>query len=396
MTTSAPPAAVVTDIDPWSDEVLQDPFPTFKKLRDLGPAAYLSKWDLWFVGRYDVVRAYLKDWQTFASGRGVGMNEIANEIFEGAVIAVDPPQHTATRKVFTDRLGPRQLKEVAETIDQRAHELVDSLLERGTFDAVTDLAQDLPTQIIMDLIGWPMEGRSELLSWADGSFNVTGPKNERMYSSLPRFEGLFKYVTEVATPANLIPGSFGASIYEAADRGEIPREHAVPLLLGYATAALDTTINSIGTGVWLFATHPEQWDAVRNDHSLINDAFNEILRYDPPVHYFSRVATRNVDMGEGVVIPEGARVAHSYAAANRDERHYPDPDRFDVFRRPSDHLAFDFGVHSCPGQSLAKLETHAVFRALAEKVTRIELNGETPRTLNNINRGFASIPVRVS
>lgn len=395
MTTIAPPACIVSDIDLWSDDVLKNPFPAFKQLRDLGPTAYMRKWDMWFVGRYDVLRSYLKDWQTFVSGQGVGMNQTANRMLVGALVSTDPPQHTAARKVFTDRLGPRQLTEVAKTIDSRAHQLVDTLLQRGTFDAVTDLAQDLPIHIIMDLIGWPDEGRSELLSWVDGTFNVNGPPNDYMYSAIPRVESLVKYVSEVATPDNLIPGSFGASIYEAVDRGDIPREQTVVLLVGYAAGAFDTTINSIGTGVWLLATHPEQWELLRSDPSLVKDAYNEILRYDTPVHHFSRVASRDVDMG-GIIIPRGARVAHSYASANRDERHYPDPDRFDITRRPSDHLAFDLGVHSCPGQSLARLEAHAIFTALAEKVSHIELAGDTTRKLNNITRGFERIPVRVT
>jgi cytochrome P450 len=111
--------------------------------------------------------------------------------------------------------------------------------------------------------------------------------------------------------------------------------------------------------------------------------------------YFSRVTTRDVDLGEVVVIPQSARVLHSYGAANRDERHFPRPDEFDVRRRALDHLAFSYGTHACAGQGLARLEAEAVFRALAQRVTGIELAGEPVRALNNITRGFAHVPVRV-
>jgi cytochrome P450 len=160
-------------------------------------------------------------------------------------------------------------------------------------------------------------------------------------------------------------------------------------------AAFDTTISTIASGMWLFATNPDQWDAVRADPSLVPNAVTEIVRLESPIQYFSRVTTREVDLGDGVVIPAGARVLHSYGAANRDERHFPDPDRFDVHRGALDHLAFSYGTHACAGQGLARLEAHAVFSALAKRVTRIELTGEPARAVNNITRGFARVPVAI-
>ncbi|WP_319336510.1 cytochrome P450 [Streptomyces sp. NY05-11A] len=121
-----------------------------------------------------------------------------------------------------------------------------------------------------------------------------------------------------------------------------------------------------------------------------------MVRIESPIQVFSRVTTREADLGEGVVIPSGVRVLHSYGAANRDERHFPDPDRFDVRRNPVDHLGFGYGNHACAGQGLARLEVHAVLKALAARVERIELAGEPVRALNNITRGFGSLPVRVS
>jgi cytochrome P450 len=269
------------------------------------------------------------------------------------------------------------------------------LIAQGEFDAVTEFAHDLPVHVVMDLIGWPMEGRDQLLSWASGSFNVAGPMNERMLTSLPRLEGMVQYLTEVATKDNLAPGSFGAAVYEAVERGAMTTEESIGLMISYATPALDTTINAIGSGMWLFATHPEQWRALRSDPSLVPSAFNEVVRMESPVQFFSRMTTKEVDLGEGVVLPSGARVLHSYGAANRDERHFPDPDRFDIRRNPTDHLGFGYGVHACPGQALARLEAHALLSALAARAESIELAGEPERELNNITRGFAHVPIRV-
>lgn len=367
---------VSSDVDLFSDEALHHPYAHFKTLRDLGPAAYLTAHELWFLCRYDQVRQALLDWETFSSAKGVGLNGIINEAWADTVVAADPPVHTQRRRVYSEQLSPRHIKPVTDTIDRRADEIVDRLVSQGTFDAVTDFAHDLPVHVVMDLIGWPMEGRDQLLSWASGSFDAAGPQNARMLASLPRLEGLVKYLAEVATSDSLTPGSFGAGVYAAVERGDIAADEAIGLMIGYATPALDTTINAIGSGMWLFATHPDQWDAIRADPTLVPGAFNEIVRLESPVQFFSRVTTTEVDLGEGVILPEDARVLHSYGSANRDERHFASPDTFDVHRNPTDHLGFGYGAHGCPGQALARLEAHALFRALAERVDRIELVGD--------------------
>ncbi|MFC4504695.1 MULTISPECIES: cytochrome P450 [Streptomyces] len=392
MTTAAP---LTSDLDLFSDQALADPYPQYRALRDLGPAVRLSRHGLWFVSRYEQVRSALADWETFSSAQGIGLNDGFNDAWGSALINLDPPAQTEQRKLFTDRLSPRALRPVAEDIDRRADELVAELVSRGSFDAVTDLAQDLPVHVIMDLIGWPEQGRDQLLDMAAGWFNSSGPACPRTAASVPKVEALMGYLAEVVAKENLVPGGFGWTMLEAHKRGEIPVEGAIGLLAGYVVAAFDTTISAISSGVWLFARHPEQWELLRSDPSLVPAAFNEIVRIESPIQVFSRVTTRDVDLGEGVTIPSGARVLHSYGAANRDERHFPGPDRFDVRRNPVDHLGFGYGNHACAGQGLARLEAHAVFKALAARVERIELAGEPVRALNNITRGFRSLPVRV-
>ncbi|WP_234390256.1 cytochrome P450 [Streptomyces sp. MMG1533] len=297
---------------------------------------------------------------------------------------------------MTDRLSPRALRPVAEDIDRRAEQLADGLVARGSFDAVTDLAQDLPVHVITDLIGWPAEGRDQLLDMAAGWFDCSGPACPRTAASVPKVEALMGHLAQVVAEENLVPGGFGWTMLEAHRAGQIPVEGAIGLLAGYVVAAFDTTISALSSAMWLFARHPEQWELLCSETSLVPAAFNEIVRLESPIQVFSRVSTRDVDLGEGVVIPSGARVLHSYGAANRDERHFPAPDRFDIRRNPVDHLAFGYGNHACAGQGLARLEVHAVLNALAARVRRIELADEPVRALNNITRGFRSLPVRVS
>lgn len=388
------PQSVRTDIDLFADAVLDNPYPTFKTLRDLGPAAYLNRHQVWFVGRHAEARKALTDWQTFSSAQGIGLNPTINAAWADALICVDPPRHTELRKLISDRLGPRQLKPIVDSIEQRCQQLADELIARDSFDAVKDLAEDLPIHIIMDLIGWPDSARGMLLELADGAFDPCGPENPRMQAAMPQLHRIHRSVSEIYDAGGLMPGGFGSTIADAARCGEIPRETAIGLLLGYVVAAFDTTISAVTSGVWLFANNPEQWDALRADLSLIPQAFNEIVRMESPIQHFSRVATRHVDMGEGVSIPEGARVIVSYASANRDERQFENPDQFNIKRRANPHLAFGTGNHSCAGQNLARLEGHAVFTALAQRVSRLELVGDPVRRLYNMTRGFASVQVK--
>ena len=390
------PAHLRSDIDLFSDAALHDPFALYRQLRDLGPAAYLERYDLWFIGRYEQARAALGDWQRFSSAQGIGLNPIINQAWAEALISQDPPRHGEMRKLFTDRLGPRHLKPIEESIEHRANELAERLIAMGEFDAVTDMAQDLPVNIIMDLIGWPEVGRDSLIEIAEGSFNSCGPDNDRMRGALPKLEAVMKFVAEVYDAGSLTPGGFGSTIADAAKRGDIPREAALGLLVGYVVAAFDTTINAIAAGVWLFAQNPGQWQLLRENEALLNPAFNEIVRMETPIQMFSRVTTEQVDLGEGAILPAGARVIVNYGSANRDERHFTEPDAFDISRRPLDHLAFGFGTHSCAGQGLARLEGVAVFKALARRVRGFELSAEPSRGLNNITRGFARLPVRIA
>jgi cytochrome P450 len=189
-------------------------------------------------------------------------------------------------------------------------------------------------------------------------------------------------------------GCFGARIQRAAERGEIERARCPSLFVDYLGPSLDTTISGIGNAVWLFATHPDQWELLRAEPQRIKAAFNEALRLESPISGFTRVARVDAVVGD-VTIPAGSRVLVSFASANRDERRWDDPERFDITRESAGQLAFGHGEHACVGMGLARLEGAAVLRALVERVEHIELAGEPERKLNNLIRSFRSLPVAV-
>ncbi|GAA4553957.1 cytochrome P450 [Pseudonocardia xishanensis] len=378
-----------SDVDLFADPVLEDPYPTYRTLRDLGGAVHLAELDAWALTRYDAVRGALGDWQTFSSS-AVALNEPVNGMLVGTVLAADPPEHDVLRSVLADRLGPRAVRSLQADIAARAEALVEEVVAKGEFDAVTDLAAAFPFAVVFDLIGLPDDARPNMLRWADATFNVCGPMNDRTAGGLLIVQEMFEWVATLKAD-DLLDGSMGRAIFDAAEAGRIGPESCIPLLAAYATAGMDTTINAIANAVHLFAQHPDQWDLVRADPTLLPGAFNEVLRYDAPVQVFGRRTTRAVGVA-GTEIPADSQVLLLYGSGNRDERHYAEPDRFDVTRAPVDHLTFGYGTHGCAGQALARLEAHAVLGALAARVRRIHL-GEPKRHLNNVLRGIESLPV---
>jgi cytochrome P450 len=312
-----------------------------------------------------------------------------------SVLMTDGARHENGRRILARSITPRKLTALDEQVQMLAGELLGQLVERGSFDAVADLARALPLKVVPDLVGWPEDGRDHLLEWASATFNLLGPMNERTRQAMPAAQAMFAFADEMAAKDNLAPGGVGASVIQAARDGELEPERVAPLLVGYLAPSLDTTISAIGSAVWLLATHPEQWAALRADPSLVPNAFNETLRLESPIRSFSRVTTAPVVVGS-VSIPADARVVILYAAANRDERHFDRADQFDVTRpNAGEHLGFGLGTHSCPGQGLARMEAHALLEALADQVGSITLAREPKRVLNNLINAWDTLPVTV-
>ncbi|WP_327657756.1 cytochrome P450 [Streptomyces sp. NBC_00483] len=387
-------AIPVSDVDLYTPGARADPYSIYKELRALGPVVHLSRYDLYALPRYQEVRAALMDWRTFSSARGVFVDPDMNAQLEGITLCSDPPEHTAMRAVLGRPLRQDRMRDVTPTIEAEAERIVAELVERGRFDAATELAEHLPMAVVSDLVGLPDRGRDKMLEWAAAMWDMQGPANERFTKAAPVAEEFMDYVAHEAVPGRIDPDGWAANLHQAADRGELPREKCPALMLDYVTPSLDTTILAITNAIALFAQHPDQWDLLRADRSLIPHAINESLRLETPVPQFSRVLTEDHEI-DGVGIPAGSRVALLYGSANRDERHYPDPERFDITRRPSDHLAFGRGEHVCVGMHLARVEMGTLLERLADRVSRFETVSSRP-LLNNGLRGLEHLEVTVS
>ena len=387
-----------SELDPFSEEALPDPWDIYRELRDLGPAVHLPRYGLWAVMRYADVRAVLGDWQTYSS-LSVGLNPVFNEMagqkVETNILMASPPAHHRLRVVLGEDLAPRGLREKLDGfVTDRAEALVDDLVAGGSFDAVRDLARPFVMGIIYDLNGLPESGRERFYGWASAMFDALGPMNERTQRGLQGIGEMFAWLATEAGRDQVQAGSWVATIYDAVERGDIPGATAHEMLSTYIAPALDTTIHSLGWAIKLFAEHPDQWTALRHDPELLPGAFREVLRIQPPVHHFGRRVERDAAI-DGVPVAQGTHLMVSYASANRDERHWTAPNEFDIRRDNVRQLAFGYGVHACIGQGLARLEGHAILTALARRVERFEVSEATP-FINNLVHGLDTLPVTIS
>ncbi|HEY8358719.1 MAG TPA: cytochrome P450 [Ramlibacter sp.] len=402
MQDNTPPGVPAVDVDPYSDAFLTDPYPGHERLREAGPVAWIPKYGIYAVARHEQVRAVFADHETFISSAGVGLANFRREAPfrpRSLILEADPPDHTKVRAVLARILSPRAAIQIRETFQQEADALLERVVAKaaangGVVDGVKDLSEVYPLKVFPDAVGVGTEGRENLLLYGNMIFNAFGPRNERLAKSAELVQPVTDWIMSHCDRENLRPGGFGMQIHEAADRGEITHAEAPLLVRSFLSAGVDTTINGIGNALLCLAQHPAEYEKLRADPSLARPAFEEALRYESSVQTFFRTASRDTELA-GVHIPQDSKVVMFLAAANRDARQWPQPDRFDVTRRPSGHMALGSGIHGCVGQVVARLEGELILAGLAKRVQRIELAGEPTRRLNNTLRALATLPLRL-
>lgn len=388
----------ILDEDPFSPEILENPVPFQKRLREAGPVVFLSKYNVHAMGGYEDLSNAVANWQGLSSGSGVGLNEPWRA---RGLLQMDPPEHDAPREVLQEILSSRALRAMKENCMARAGSLIDELLE-GTvsgqqieIDGHGQIGSVFPVNFFPDASGIDETDRENLVPYADHIFNSLGPTNDLVKQGECKAAEYQEWATQKCQRDSLKPEGFGADIWAAADRGEILHEHAPLLTRSLLSAGVDTTVYGISGMLYAFASNPEQWDALRENPGLARVAFDESLRWESPVQQIFRKTTVEVNFG-GTVIPAESRVMLCFAAANRDPRRWENPDKFDLTRDPSGHLSFGMGMHQCVGQHAARLQAASLLEQLIPRVKSIELASPIGRHHNNTLRGVASVPLRLT
>jgi len=381
------------DVDFYADEFIRNPFPHYSAMRALGPVVWLPRHGNYAVTQYKEAREVLQNWQVYSSAHGVAADDVGCAFLKGNTLASDPPIHDRMREAMGRPLLPDALRSIGSEVEEAAVGLVDDLVDRQTFDGIADLARFLPLAVVTQLVGLPEDGRENMLSWAAASFDILGIQNQRGQKGIETIKEMRHWIVTQAIPERLKQNSWTARIHDLVKTGDITSEIAPLLVRDYINPSLDTTISATGQLIYQLGKNPDQWQLLGKDSGLIPTAVNEAIRLGSPIRTFSRTVVRDSTLS-GTSLPAGSRVMVLFASANRDERKFRNPDKFDVTRTDCAHIGFGHGIHSCVGMHLARLEMEALLKALLKRVDTIEV-GEPTVALNNTIYGFASLPVSV-
>ncbi|MCO4825534.1 MAG: cytochrome P450, partial [Amylibacter sp.] len=378
----------------YDDAVIRNPWPHYARLRDLGPVVWLESLGNYAFTQYDTVRNGLRDHETFVSSLGAAADEYGCTHQRGNTVASDQPRHTTLRNAILPPLTMGNVAALKPRIQAVADEIVDACVQKGQFEAITDLAQPLPLTVVRELIGLPDFGRENMLKWASAAFDMQGIQNARGQAARPVIAQMREFITKETTPDKLKSGSWAHRISEMAASGDLDPELAPFAIRDYINPSLDTTISAIGHFVYHIGSNPQIWDHLKANPELALSAAHEAIRIGTPIRSFSRHTSKDVEVA-GHLLPKGARVMMLYASANRDESVFPQADHFDIERRNvRRHLAFGAGIHMCAGMHLALLEIECLIRAMTQRISAFEI-GEPQVAMNNSICAFANLPVQI-
>ena len=392
------------EFDPYSEDFFCAPFETYRRMRDEAPVYYSEKYDFWALTRYDDVAAAVKDHETFSSAKGVTLDIVkapeAVSPIGKIIISLDPPEHERMRKlvnrVFTPRAIASLEQMVRDTIDRYVNQL-----DPASFDAVADFAALFPVEIITSMLGVPADDRQQLRVWLDkglerepGSISPSAESMDAMIKSGAYYYDLIQQRRD--KPQDDMISRL--TEVEVVEDGEARRLDDVEIA-GFATmlggAGAETVTKLVGNAVVVFADNPDQWQKLKDDRDKIPAAFEELLRYEGPSQYQIRTTTRDVTL-HGTTIPAGDPVLLINGSASRDERFFPDPDRFDIDRerKVGYNLNFGYGIHSCLGAALARMEGRIALEKLIDLIPNYEIDRSGLQRVHMTNVcGWANVPV---
>jgi cytochrome P450 len=405
---------VSVDFDPFSPEVVADPYPYYEHLLEHAPVCWVPAQEMWMVTRHEDVTSVLRNPGAFSSAGGfdalfggrVGRRHHDMRSMSGLdlrelriLIATDPPDHTRLRRLVGRALTPKAMADLEPKLRRICSQIVGDFLARvedGDADVVEELAIPFPVIVIAELLGVPRERRHEFRKWSDASVGALSGDLDLAEAQAAQI-GMLQFMAEMVEQRRVSPRD---DLISQVVTGHDPDDPEALSFLEIAMFAIlllvagnETTTNLIGNAWAAFAANPDQADLLRANPDLLVPAIEEVLRYDSPVQGLVRATTQPVSLG-GVEIPEGALVLASFAAANRDPKRFEEPGRFDIRRRPTEHMGFGHGIHFCLGASLARLEARLVGETLLERNVRLEPTGAAKRTDSFILRGFSKYPVR--
>lgn len=391
------------------------PHDAYRRLRDRaplfwhGPTATTPDGEgFWCLTRHADVEWAAKQPDLFSSAGGGGregggtlIEDLPSGFAAGVLFNMqDDPRHHHIRRLVTPSVSPRRLRGIRESLEERCAQILDAAVDAGGCDFLVDVAAELPLQAIASLLGVPQEDRHFLLDWADATLDYddhdpgqTSERSQAAGAAMAEYSLRLLEEKRRCPADDILSVITRAELPEEAEPGgpltELEQQMFFHLLVA---AGSETTRNTITAGMLALMDSPDDWDALREDRTLLPAAIEEMLRWASSTIYNRRTATREVEIHDRV-IRAGDKIVLWWQAANFDERVFEDPHRFDIRRQPNPHLSFGAGTHYCLGANLARLEISLVFDGLLDRVERPRPAGPVERTRSNKHAGFRHAPI---
>jgi cytochrome P450 len=387
--------------DPYDLDLDDEPYTAWAQLREHAPVYRNDRFDFWALSRFADVEAAHKDPLTYSSARGTVLENMGNDMSAlGMMIFLDPPAHTSMRSLVSRALTPRRVAALEDRVRALCAELMDPLVGSGGFDYVQEFAAQLPSRVISSLVGVPPEDQEEQRRLVDAMFHIepgVGTMNEAAGAAAL---ALITYLGELVAKRTADPRD---DMVSDLIRAEITDEHGhvrrltadecTRFALLLYSAGTETVAKLLGNAAVVLAQHPSERAELVAHPEIITNAIEELLRFEAPSPVQGRWTTRAMSL-HGVDIPKDSKVLLLTGSAGRDERAFPDPDRFDVRRNMQHHLSFGYGVHFCLGAALARLEGRV---ALEETLKRFPTWGVDPGGVTRVHtstvRGYRKVAI---
>lgn len=398
----------MNEFDPYSQTFFEDPWETYRWLRDEQPLYHHESLGFYAVSRYDDCVEVHRDHATFTSTRGVTLDQLRMEAFAevgssvGSIIMMDPPMHDRMRKLVNRAFTPRRIAAWEDVVQRVICARLDELAGAGGFDVVVDVSGPFPVEVVSEILGIPAADRQQLRHWTDAMLEREVGNPFPPATGIDAAISLFGYIEDLVAERRRRPGDL---MIDHLIQAEVEREDGTVERLGdeevaqfvglLAAAGAETVTKLVGNGVMTFAEHPDQLAMLRADPSLAGAAVEEVLRWRAPSQYQGRFALADRTF-HGRTVPAGSPVLILTGAANRDPRAYEEPDRFDITRSGPAGISFGHGIHYCIGAHLARLEGRIAFTELYRRWPDLEVDLEGIRYVHMANvAGPSSVPVQV-
>jgi cytochrome P450 len=394
------------EFNPVSDDFFDDPYETYRWLRDEAPCYHNEEYGFYALSRFNDVVAAHRDWKTFSNEHGLTIDQLTDpnaNVAKQSIIMMDPPDHDRMRKLVSRAFTPRAITRMEPIAREVITRYLDAVQGASSFDAVADFAAPFPVEIISTILGVPEADRQQIRHWTDAMLhrrpNDPRPTQEGIEAGLHQVVYFLELIKDKrAHPSDDMIGQ----LIEAEVQTEDGSTHRLSdeEIAGFATllaaAGSETVTKLVGNAVVLFYRNPGEWQKVLADPAKIPNAVEEVLRYWAPSQYQGRFSLLDSEW-HGVTIPAGQPVFLLTGAANRDEREYENPDVFDIDREVGLRVGFGHGIHSCLGAALARLESRMAIEEWARRWPKYAVDEDGCRRVNMANvAGYANVPVHVA